>query len=38
MKKLPNDQELDELVEMGRLLEEKARKFSILAEAFAQKY
>jgi hypothetical protein len=38
MKQLPNDKQLDELVEMGRLLEEKAKKFSNLADRFVKKY
>ncbi len=38
MKQLPNDKEVDELVEMGRLLEQKAKKFSNLADRFVKKY
>lgn len=38
MKPLPNDKQLDELVEMGKVLEEKVKKFGVLAEVFTKKY
>ncbi|GET42836.1 hypothetical protein [Microseira wollei] len=38
MKQSPNDKEMDELVQMGKILEEKAKKFSNLADIFVKKY
>ena len=38
MKQLPDEQTLKELLSMGKILEDQARKVYQMSEAFAQKY